>query len=287
MMGKIKSSKKSRQRPGTNDAANAGGNRQAMTFNTGLGQHILKNPLVVQGLVEKAALRSTDTVLEIGPGTGNMTVRMLEKAKKVIACEVDPRMVAELQKRVQGTPLQSKLEMLVGDAIKSDLPFFDVCVANVPYQISSPLVFKLLLHRPFFRCAVLMFQREFAQRLVAQPGDKLYCRLSINTQLLARVDHLMKVGKNNFRPPPKVESSVVRIEPRNPPPPINFKEWDGLTRIAFVRKNKTLGAAFSQTAVQTMLEKNYRIHLSVKGEEMPESIDMKAMVDEVLAEIDF
>ena len=137
--------------------------------------------------------------------------------------------------------------MLVGDAIKSDLPFFDVCVANVPYQISSPLVFKLLLHRPFFRCAVLMFQvcphrfwfrfgfihinfklqREFAQRLVAQPGDKLYCRLSINTQLLARVDHLMKVGKNNFRPPPKVESSVVRIEPRNPPPPINFREWDG------------------------------------------------------------
>ena len=104
-MGKIKSFKKNRQRPGTNDAAQGytGGNRQAMVFNTGLGQHILKNPLVVQGLVEKAALRSTDTVLEIGPGTGNMTVRMLEKVKKVIACEVDPRMVAELQKRVQGT----------------------------------------------------------------------------------------------------------------------------------------------------------------------------------------
>lgn len=116
---------------------------------------------------------------------------------------------------------------MVGDVIKSSsLPFFDVCVANVPYQISSPLVFKLLLHRPFFRCAVLMFQREFAQRLVAKPGDKLYCRLSINTQLLARVDHLMKVGKNNFRPPPKVESSVVRLEPRNPPPPINFKGTD-------------------------------------------------------------
>ena len=152
-------------------------------------------------------------------------------------------------------------------------------------QISSPFVFKLLLHRPLFRSAVLMFQREFAQRLVAQPGDKLYCRLSINTQLLARVEHIMKVGKNNFRPPPKVESSVVRIEPKNPPPAINYKvspwfflssffhtafpshtvpfrrnwlkflffscfspvfvqEWDGLVRIAFVRKNKTLGAGF-------------------------------------------
>ena len=106
--------------------------------------------------------------------------------------------------------MQSKLEILVGDVIKMEhLPFFDVCVANVPYQISSPLVFKLLLHRPFFRCAVLMFQREFAQRLVAEPGDKLYCRLSINTQLLARVDHVMKVGKNNFRPPQVIRNVLV------------------------------------------------------------------------------
>merc|ERR1712066_956178 len=275
------------KRPKPSHVASKAEARQGLVFNTGLGQHILKNPLVVDAIVNKSALRSGDTVLEIRPGTGNLTVKCLEKAKKVIACEVDTRMVAELQKRVQGTPFQSKLEMLVGDAIKSDLPFFDVCVANVPYQISSPLVFKLLLHRPFFRCAVLMFQREFAQRLVAQPGDKLYCRLSINTQLLARVDHLMKVGKNNFRPPPKVESSVVRIEPRNPPPPINFKEWDGLTRIAFVRKNKTLGAAFGQSTALMMLERNYRVHLSVKGKEMPEVVDMKAMVDEVLAEIDF
>jgi 18S rRNA (adenine1779-N6/adenine1780-N6)-dimethyltransferase len=85
----------------------------------------------------KAALSPTDTVLEIGPGTGNMTVRLLEKAKKVIACEIDPRLVAELQKRVQATPLQSKLEILVGDVLKHDLPFFDVCVANMPYQVKK------------------------------------------------------------------------------------------------------------------------------------------------------
>ena len=83
-------------------------------------------------------------------------------------------------------------------------------------------MFKLLVHRPMFRCAVIMFQEEFALRLSAKPGDELYCRLSVNTQLLARVDQLMKVGRNNFRPPPKVESRVVRIEPRNPPPPVNF-----------------------------------------------------------------
>ncbi|NXG15031.1 DIM1 transferase, partial [Grallaria varia] len=232
-------------------------------FNTGAGQHILKNPLVVNSIIEKAALRRTDVILEVGPGTGNLTVKMLEKVKKVIACEIDPRLVGELQKRVQGTCLANKLEIKVGDILKTDLPFFDACVANLPYQISSPFVFKLLLHRPFFRCAILMFQREFALRLVAKPGTKLYCRLSINTQLLARVDHLMKVGKNNFRPPPKVESSVVRIEPKNPPPPINFKEWDGLVRIAFVRKNKTLSAAFKSSAVEQLLDHNYRIHCSL------------------------
>lgn len=80
-------------------------------------------------------MKPTDTVLEIGPGTGNMTVKLLEKSKKVIACEIDPRMVAELQKRVQGTPLHSKLEIRVGDVLKNELPFFDVCVANMPYQV--------------------------------------------------------------------------------------------------------------------------------------------------------
>lgn len=217
-------------------------------------------------MLEKSALRPTDVVLEIGPGTGNMTVKILEKAKKVVACEIDVRLVAELQKRIQGTPYQSKLQFIIGDALKSEFPFFDICIANVPYQISSPLVFKLLLHRPIFRCAILMFQREFAQRLVAKPGDKLYCRLSVNTQLLARVDMLMKVGKNNFKPPPKVESSVVRIEPRNPPPAINFTEWDGLTRIAFLRKNKTLAAAFKQSSVLQTLENNYKLQASLHNQ---------------------
>uniref|UniRef100_A0A8D3D9N3 rRNA adenine N(6)-methyltransferase n=1 Tax=Scophthalmus maximus TaxID=52904 RepID=A0A8D3D9N3_SCOMX len=275
-MPKVKAEKKSRQHQ---DVKN-----QGIMFNTGIGQHILKNPLVVNGIIEKAALRPTDVVLEVGPGTGNMTVKLLEKAKKVVACELDGRLVAELQKRCHH---RNEKKNMFGDVLKTDLPFFDICVANLPYQISSPFVFKLLLHRPFFRCAVLMFQREFAMRLVAQPGDKLYCRLSINTQLLARVDHLMKVGKNNFRPPPKVESSVVRIEPKNPPPPVNFQEWDGLVRIAFVRKNKTLNAAFKSTAVEQLLEKNYRIHCSVHNVEVPADFSITKKIEGVLQEAEF
>lgn len=163
-------------------------------FNKSFGQHILKNPMIITAMLQKADVQPTDTCLEVGPGTGNLTIQLLEKVKKVVACEIDTRLVAELQKRVQGTPYQQKLQIMIGDVLKAELPFFNICVANVPYQISSPLVFKLLLHRPFFRCAVLMFQKEFAERLVAKPGDKLYCRLSVNTQLLSRVSMLMHVS---------------------------------------------------------------------------------------------
>ncbi|ELK17706.1 Putative dimethyladenosine transferase [Pteropus alecto] len=200
-----------------------------LMFNTGIGQHILKNPLIVNSIIEKAALRPTDVVLEVGPGTGNMTVKLLEKAKKVIACELDPRLVAELHKRVQGTPLASKLQVMVGDVLKTDLPFFDACVANLPYQ----------------------------------------------------------VGKNNFRPPPKVESSVVRLEPKNPPPPINFQEWDGLVRITFVRKNKTLSAAFKSSAVQQLLEKNYRIHCSIHNTIIPEDFSIADKIQQILTSTGF
>lgn len=214
---------------------------------------------MVQSIVDKAGLKNTDVVLEIGPGTGNLTMKLLERAKRVVAVEVDPRMVLELQRRVQGTPYANQLQIIHADVMKVDLPYFDVCVANIPYQISSPLTFKLLAHRPAFRAAVIMYQHEFAMRLVARPGDGLYCRLAANTQLLARVHHLLKVGRNNFRPPPKVDSSVVRIEPRNPLPPVNFLEWDGLVRLCFGRKNKTLSAIFRQGSTLALMEQNYQL----------------------------
>lgn len=85
----------------------------------------------------------------------------------------------------------------------------------------------------------------------------------MNTQLLARVDQLLKVGRNNFRPPPKVESRVVRIEPRNPPPEVNFVEWNGLVRLCFNRKNKTLRAVLTTKSVLAILEENYRTYCSL------------------------
>ncbi|KAF4351584.1 ribosomal RNA small subunit methyltransferase [Cannabis sativa] len=265
-----------KDKPKPNAAAHApyqGG----ISFHKSKGQHILKNPMLVDSIVQKSGIKTTDTILEIGPGTGNLTKKLLEAGKMVIAVELDPRMVLELHRRFQGTPLSNRLKVIQGDVLKTELPYFDICVANIPYQISSPLTFKLLNHQPSFRCAIIMFQREFAMRLVAQPGDKLYCRLTVNTQLLSRVSHLLKVGRNNFRPPPKVDSSVVRIEPRKPRIEVKQKEWDGFLRICFNRKNKTLGSIFRQKSVINLLEKNYKtvqaLKLSGQSSSMEETGD--------------
>ncbi|KAJ1854773.1 Dimethyladenosine transferase [Coemansia sp. RSA 638] len=274
-------------KPATKGGSADGSRHFGPMFNKDLGQHILINPLVSQGIVDKAHLKQTDTVLEVGPGTGNLTIKILEQAKRVIACEADARLAAELTKRVQGGPFQHKLEILHGDVMKRDLPFFDVCISNTPYQISSPLTFKLIFHRPIFRCAVLMFQREFAMRLVARPGDSLYGRLSVNCQLYSKVTHVMKVGKNNFKPPPNVESSVVKIEPLNPPPPVDFEEWDGLVRIAFSRKHKTLAASFKNTATMQMLDENYRTYCASNDLMIEDGFQIKDKILGVLEQMGY
>ena len=260
-------------------------------FNTDLGQHILKNPLVAQGIVDKAQIRPSDVVLEVGPGTGNLTVRILEQAKNVVAVEMDPRMAAELTKRVRGTPVEKKLEIMLGDFMKTELPYFDICISNTPYQISSPLVFKLINQPRPPRVSILMFQREFALRLLARPGDSLYCRLSANVQMWANVTHIMKVGKNNFRPPPQVESSVVRLEIKNPRPQVDYNEWDGLLRIDFVRKNRTITSGLKSTTVMDILEKNYKTFLAMNNEMVDDTKGsmhdvVKEKIDTVLKETD-
>lgn len=166
---------------------------------------------------------------------------------------------------IAARPEQRKLEIIIGDFVKATLPYFDVCISNTPYQISSPLVFRLLSHRPLFRVAILMFQKEFAARLVARPGDDAWSRLSANVQLYAEVNVAMDVGRNNFRPPPKVESTVVRLVPRDPPPPVEFGEFDGLARIVFGRRNKTVHANFMAKGVMDMLESNWKTWASVNN----------------------
>merc|ERR1719384_3095778 len=194
-------------------------------------------------------------------------MQLLDKGKRVVAHEIDPRMAAEVRKRAVAAG-KMNLDVQEIDVLRGKWPTFDVCTANLPYQISSPFTFKLLAHRPLFRCAVLMFQKEFAERLIAKVGEKQYGRLAVNTRLFVKVSCVCKVSKGSFTPPPEVDSMVVKMVPRDPPIQVNFHEWDGLMRICFGRKNKTLRSSFGTKDVARKLEENYKIWCSLKGEKV-------------------
>lgn len=244
------------------------------------GQHLLKNPGIVDKIVAASDLKPSDTVFEIGPGTGNLTMRLLAASKKVVAYEIDGRMAAEVRKRAANEGRQN-LEVQEGDCLRGAWPAFDACVANLPYQISSPFTFRLLAHRPTFRCAVLMFQKEFAERLIANVGESQYGRLALNTRLFAKVSCVCKVSRGSFNPPPEVDSMVVKVVPRDPPIEVDFKEWDGLMRICFGRKRKTLRASFLMTHTLKMLEENYKTWCALTGA-APLKQPMKELVLEAL-----
>jgi len=277
------------------DLATAG-----IKFTKDKGQHILKNPLVIKTMIEKSGIKPSDIVMEIGPGTGNLTIKLLDKAKQVNAFEVDKRMVAELKKRVLGTENQRKLNIIVGDVIREkNWPKFDLIVANLPYQISSPFIKRLISIGKCYRCAIVMVQKEFADRLLAKPGDKIYSRLSVNVQLHCKIYHLMKIDRNSFRPPPKVDSSVIRIEPRHPKPPVSEVEMDELLRICFQRKNKTLNSNFGNTGVirvllqkflknqKYLIENNLELNRTIEDLENFTADDMHELSKKVLVDSNY
>ncbi|KAG6594800.1 Ribosomal RNA small subunit methyltransferase, mitochondrial, partial [Cucurbita argyrosperma subsp. sororia] len=223
-----------------------GNEEPQLYFYKSRGQHILTNPRILGSIVRKSAIRPTDTVLEIGPGTGNLTLKLLEASQKVIAIEIDKRMVEVLHRRVAEHKFEDRICVIREDALKCEFPRFDLVVANIPYGISSPLVAKLVYGAIPFRSATLLLQKEFARRLLANPGDSEYNRLAVNVKLVADVAHVMDVSKRDFVPCPKVDSSVVIIRPKKEVPEVNLEEWRSFTRTCFGKKNKTLGATFKQ-----------------------------------------
>lgn len=138
------------------------------------------------------------------------------------------------------------LQVIRKDALRTEFPPFDIVVANIPYGISSPLVIKLVYGTTQFRSATLLLQKEFARRLLANPGESEYNRLAVNVKLVANVEFIMDVSKRDFVPCPKVDSSVVIIRPKAEVPDVDLNEWRAFVRTCFSNKNKTLGATFKQ-----------------------------------------
>lgn len=155
----------------------------------GAGQHFLVDQRVLAGIVEFAELGPGDVVLEIGAGTGNLTRALSKHADKVIAIEKDPNLARQLNYTIN----TDNVEIIHADALKIEFPPFNKVVSNLPYQISSPITFKLFKYK--FDFAILMYQHEFAKRIVAKPGTKDYSRLTVTTQYFAQTKLLFKVPK--------------------------------------------------------------------------------------------
>ncbi len=207
--------------------------------NSNLGQNFLIVPDIVERNVERAGLSERDTVLEIGPGLGVLTDALSKRAGKVYAIEKDPRLVEILRKEYDWL----NVEIILGDALRVEFPEFNKIVSNLPYQISSPVTFRFL--RYDFERAVLIYQLEFAQRMVAKPGERNYSRLSLMVQAKAHAELVERIGKGAFWPRPKVDSAVVVLEPKPKGDQIELNE--NLVRALFQHRRSTVIAALKKS----------------------------------------
>ena len=207
-----------------------------------LGQNFLIDPNIVRKIVALAELGPNDHVLEIGPGRGILTEALCHAAGRVTAVEVDPRLHAYLETRQEELP---NVELVCEDALAyqvENLPMGTVVVANLPYNISTPLLFRLLDQRDRFPRMVLMLQNEVADRLVAKPNGSDYGVLSVMAQYAADITKAFKVSANCFRPRPEVGSAVVllRTKERRGLSPEEEPKFAALVKASFAHRRKTL-----------------------------------------------
>lgn len=194
-----------------------GGSRRPPPIRKSLGQHFLNDKRILQRIVDALDLTGAETVVEIGPGRGSLTELLVVRAKRLVLIEYDRALAANLRERYAKTPHVQIIEadvLAVNLADAANSPY--VLVGNVPYYITTPILFHALA-APRPDRAVYLVQREVADRIVAAPGSSDYGALSVNVQGFARARMLFRVAPGSFVPPPKVESAVVRIDPRDDP----------------------------------------------------------------------
>ena len=230
-------------------------NRYFVKAKKNLGQNFLVDQTAILGIVEAAGIKKDDQVIEIGPGIGSLTEQLLLAGAKVFAYEVDDSLPTilqnELPKKIDDQPLASRLKILLKDVLKANFKedigdFFDFTkpikvVANLPYYITTPIIFALAESDLHFTSLTLMMQKEVAERLEAQPGSKDYGPLTISVQTEMKVKLALQVGRNSFMPRPKVDSSVVVLTPLKEKPAIeDRKHFIWVVKMCFSQRRKTL-----------------------------------------------
>ena len=181
------------------------------------GQHFLNDKKILSAIVDALSPTPTDTVVEVGPGRGSLTDILVERSGRVIGVEIDRALAEQLGKKYAE---RSNVQIVQGDVLETDLHALAgadfLLIGNVPYYITTPIVFKAL-EPPIPRRSVFLVQREVAERMAAKADTDAYGALSVNVAAVANVDQVMNVPAGAFQPPPKVESAVVRLTPREVP----------------------------------------------------------------------
>jgi 16S rRNA (adenine1518-N6/adenine1519-N6)-dimethyltransferase len=222
--------------------------RAGVRGNPDRDQHFLVDDRVLDRLPSYAEEAGVDFshVLEIGPGTGALTDRLLAVADRVTAVERDPDLAEFLRTEFADEIAEDRLTAVEGDALEVELPEFSASVSNLPYGVSSEIAFRLL---PRGKPLVLMFQQEFAERMAAETATDDYGRLSVTAQHYADVEVVEPVPKEAFSPPPEVESAVVRTTPRDPDYEVEDEDFFlRFVKAVFTQRRKTIRNAIRNTA---------------------------------------
>ncbi|WP_266076648.1 16S ribosomal RNA methyltransferase A [Haladaptatus caseinilyticus] len=209
-------------------------------------QHFLIDDRVVDRIPEYAEEMDLTHVLEIGGGPGVLTDRLLATADRVTVVERDPKFADFLRREFAEDCRTGRLTVVEGDALSVDLPDFTACVANLPYGISSEITFRLL---PLGKPTILMFQREFAERMAGESGTDDYGRLSVTAQHYADVEVVEVVPREAFSPAPEVSSAIVRTTPRDPDYEVDDEAFFlDFVKAVFTQRRKTIRNAIRNTA---------------------------------------
>ncbi|MEX0619500.1 MAG: 16S rRNA (adenine(1518)-N(6)/adenine(1519)-N(6))-dimethyltransferase RsmA [Pseudohongiellaceae bacterium] len=238
------------------------------------GQNFLHDEHVIRKIIDSIQIRPEDHIVEIGPGQGALTRHLVNQGKRLDLIELDRDLVVRLSSEMGS---HDHLHLHQADILKFDLgdiaePGFPLrVVGNLPYNISTPVIFRLLKYQSMIRDMVFMLQLEVVNRMAAEPGNRTYGRLGLMVQYYCRVEHLFDVPANAFTPRPKVVSAIVRLTPHTTPP-VEARDvgcLQNVIRTAFTQRRKTL-----KNSLKTLISEDAWTNIPVDNSQRPENISL-------------